>query len=67
MYKFQVNFEKAFTEGVLKGKVYHDHLRFVLKSDAVHFSKRDGMIVVPFGGSEYMQRNSQVIDLAKFA
>ena len=28
MYKYQVNFSKRFTGGVLQGRLYHDHLRF---------------------------------------
>ena len=28
MYKYQVNYSKRFTDGVLKGRLYHDHLLF---------------------------------------
>jgi len=28
MYKYQVNYSKRFLDGLLKGMLYHDHLRF---------------------------------------
>ncbi len=28
-YRYQVNYTKRFTSGILAGKLYHDHLRFV--------------------------------------
>jgi hypothetical protein len=28
MYKYQVNYSKRFTDGLLKNRLYHDHVRF---------------------------------------
>lgn len=36
-YKYQVNFEKVFINGTLKGKRHHDFLRFTCHNDAKHF------------------------------
>ena len=62
MYKYQVNFDKVFVDGILSGKRYHDHLRFVSKSDAIFFAKRDGMIITECTRTgSYRQEDSQVI------
>jgi len=67
-YSHQVNFDKVFVSGVLKGHRYHDHLRFVSLSDAIFFAKRDGLIVSPCCGTDsYRQEDSQIIDLKDFA
>lgn len=39
MYTHQVNYSKRFTDGVLKGKLYHDYLRFTSYEDAKTFKK----------------------------
>ena len=66
-YKYQVNFDKVFIDGQLKGHRYHDHLRFVSKSDAIFFAKRDGLIISAYGGDNYRQEESQIIDLRQYA
>lgn len=67
-YKFQVNFEKVFVDGLLKGRRYHAHLRFVTREEAKAFAKRDGTVVAPCAGSSsYRQEDSIIVDLAKFA
>ena len=64
MYTHQVNFEKVFLSGILKGVRCHDRIKFVFLSDAIFFSKRDGLIVTPVcGTSVYRQENSRIIDL----
>lgn len=39
MYKYQVNYSKRFTGGVLKGKLYHDYIRFTSAKEAQDFQK----------------------------
>ena len=38
-YKYQVNYSKRFTSGILTGKLYHDHLRFADWQSADDFRK----------------------------
>jgi len=38
-YKFQVNYSKRFTSGILVGKLYHDHLQFADWQSADDFRK----------------------------
>ena len=66
-YKYQVNFDKVFIDGPLKGHRYHDHQRFILKSEAIFFAKRDGLIISAYGGDNYRQEESQIIDLSEYA
>jgi hypothetical protein len=37
-YTYQVNYSKRITSGPLKGRLYHDYLRFASKADAVAFA-----------------------------
>ena len=48
MYKYRVNFEKTFVDGILKGKHYtNDYIRFCDWSSADNFAKScDGITVV---------------------
>ncbi len=63
-YKYQVNFDKVFIDGMLKGKRYHDHLRFTCHKDAKHFAMRDGLIISPCCGTgDYRQEESTIIRL----
>jgi hypothetical protein len=39
MYKYQVNYSKRFKSGVLKNRLYHDHLRFVDWNSADKFKQ----------------------------
>ena len=39
MYTHQVNYSKRFITGVLKGKLYHDYLRFTSAKEAQEFKK----------------------------
>lgn len=38
-YKYQCNYSKRFTSGLLEGKLYHDYLRFATWQDADNFRK----------------------------
>jgi len=40
MYKYQVNFSKRFQNGILAGKLYHDHLEFSSKTVAAAYITR---------------------------
>lgn len=51
MYKYQVNYEKVFVSGILKGRRYHDYLRFVDWKSADAFAKREGEIFHACAGS----------------
>ena len=56
--KYQVNFEKVFTTGILKGRRYHDFLRFADRNSAREFMKKcDGVTEVTpyFGASRYIR------------
>lgn len=67
-YKYQVNFSKRFVSGILKGKVYHDHLKFCSRADAIFFAKRDGLVVSACQGTgDYVQEDSSIINLKEFA
>lgn len=64
MYTHQVNFEKVFVEGILKGKRYHDHIRFTCFSDAKFYAQGDGLIFTPCCGTgAYRQEDSTIITL----
>ena len=52
-YKYQVNFEKVFVAGILKGRRYHDFLRFTHWQSADAFAKRDGDTFKAIGGDDY--------------
>jgi hypothetical protein len=67
MYTWQVNFSKQFVEGHLKGRIYHDYLRFCTKADALFFAKRDGLIVSAIGGDDYRQIDSSVFPIEPMA
>lgn len=63
-YKYQVNFEKVFVSGILKGRRYHDYLRFCSHADAKHFAMRDGLIITPCCGTgDYRQEYSIITKL----
>jgi len=63
-YTYQVNFSKVFIDGVLKGKRYHDYLRFTCHADAKHFAMRDGLIISPCCGTgDYRQEESTITAL----
>lgn len=58
MYRYQVNFEKVFVNGILSGRRYtNDYLRFVSWSDADRFAKQcDGKTVVKSAsGDDYIR------------
>ena len=58
-YKYQVDFDKVFIDGNLKGITYRDHVRFVSWQDACLFASRDGLIITPCcGTSAYRQEGS---------
>lgn len=52
MYRYQVNFEKVFTAGILKGRRYHDYLRFTDWHSADAFAKREGEVFAPCAGND---------------
>ena len=63
-YAYQVNFEKVFINGTLKGKRYHAYLRFTCHNDAKHFAMRDGLIISPCCGTgDYRQEFSIISKL----
>ncbi len=67
VYRWQVNFDKVFVDGLLKGHRYHAYLRFCTHADAVFFAKRDGLIIQPCAGSSsYRQEDSQIVDLNQY-
>jgi hypothetical protein len=53
MYKYQVNYSKRFTDGVLKGRLYHDHLRFADWQSADKFRAlcESGAVFEPCAGN----------------
>ena len=53
MYTYQVNFSKRFLDGILKGRLYHDHLRFTCWKDADEFAKKEGQTIKTFNGENY--------------
>lgn len=58
MYRYQVNFEKVFTDGHLKGRRYtNDYVRFCDWKSADAFAKQcDGKTVVEaIGGMNYVR------------
>lgn len=58
-YSHQVNFDKVFIDGALKGRRYHDYLRFTCFNDAKLFAGRDGLIISPCCGTgDYRQEDS---------
>jgi hypothetical protein len=60
-YKYQVNFEKLFIEGTLKGLRYHDYLRFCTRNAAAHFAARDGLIVTPCCGTGAYRQECSIV------
>jgi len=53
MYKYQVNFSKRFVDGILKGRLYHDYLRFVDWQSADKFREKceSGHVFEPCAGN----------------
>ena len=63
----QVNYSQRFTSGPLKGKLYHNHLRFTSRADAAAFAKREGQEVIPCAGEwRYIVEDAQVINLRDY-
>ena len=54
MYKYQVNFSKRFTEGPLKGRLYHSYLRFAdwKTADAYRIKCESGAVFEPCAGND---------------
>lgn len=54
MYKYQVNFSKRFTDGPLKGRLYHSYLRFTDWQSADDFRKKceSGFVFEPCAGND---------------
>jgi hypothetical protein len=52
-YKYQVNYSKRFTSGLLVGFLYHDHLRFADWKSADQFKElcESGHEFQPFAGN----------------
>ena len=61
MYKYQVNYEKVFTSGILKGRRYHDWLRFTDWQSADAFVKRDGEIFKCCSGAGDYRMESPIL------
>jgi hypothetical protein len=53
MYKYQVNYSKRFIDGPLKGRLYHDYLRFTDLKTANDFRKKcaSGAVFEPCAGN----------------
>lgn len=53
MYKYQVNFSKRFIDGPLKGRLYHDFLRFTdwQTADAFRIKCESGVAFEPCAGN----------------
>jgi hypothetical protein len=68
-YTHQVNYSKRFLNGMLAGRLYHDHLRFGSKASAEEFAAMEGQTLTTCDGTgwKYTLEDMTVIDLAKFA
>jgi hypothetical protein len=53
MYTYQVNFSKRFVDGLLKGRLYHDYLRFTDWQSADKFREKceSGHVFEPCAGN----------------
>ena len=70
MYTHQVNYSKRFVSGPLAGRLYHDHIRFCSRKDAVAFalhSETEKVFKAAAGSWDYRIEDTGIIDLAKFA
>jgi len=68
MYTHQVNYSKRFVSGPFAGRLYHDHIRFTNRKDAVAFARNtDKVFKACSGFSDYRIEDAQVINLADFA
>lgn len=62
---YQVSYEKKYITGICAGKNYHCHETFVKKSDAIFFSKKDGLQIYDDNGV-YVHGFSEITDLTEF-
>ena len=62
-YSWQVNYSKAMLSGILKGRVYHAHLRFCTKSNAIFFAKKEGMVITDISGDDYRMEDVSIVRL----
>jgi hypothetical protein len=60
-YTHQVNFEKVFVAGVLKGRRYHDHVRFCDLASAKAYAARAGEVFEPCAGNSAYRMESPLI------
>lgn len=62
--RFQVNYSKRFTSGLLAGKLYHDHVRFATRDGAEAFLKMEGALIrSSIIGDTYIIEDVQLVDL----
>ena len=68
MYTHQVNYEKVFTSGMLKGIRYtNSYLKFCSLSDAEAFAVKDGEVLECASGTgNYRMEYPIITDLTKF-
>jgi len=63
-YTHQVNFSKRFVDGILAGKLYHDHLRFTCRADAEKFAAREGETIKAWtGDGAYILEDPIIVEL----
>ncbi len=66
MYTHQVNFSKRFVDGILKGRLYHDYLRFCDKKTAQDFKKKcesDFVFAPSAGNASYTVEDVTISEL----